>query len=156
VSHGISTGATFILVGALQERLHTRDLNRMGGLWTVVPRFGAAMLVLAMALVGLPGLVNFVSEFLVLVGAWQASHVATVLAGVGLVIATVYSLRLFQAAFHGSPRETWKVSDLGVREGVVLFGMIALLVVLGVYPQPVLRIFEQALGGVLAAVGGAA
>jgi NADH-quinone oxidoreductase subunit M len=156
VSHGISTGALFILVGALQDRMHTRDLSRMGGLWTQVPKFGAAALVLCMALVGLPGLVNFVSEFLVLVGTWQASRIAAILSGIGLVIATVYSLRLFQSAFHGSPRETWKITDLTVLETTVLFVMIALLVVLGVYPQPVLRIFEQTLGGVLAAVGGAA
>jgi len=158
VSHGISTGATFILVGALQDRIHTRDLDRMGGLWKQVPRMGAAALVLAMALVGLPGLVNFVAEFLVLLGLWPVSPVATVLAGVGLVIATVYALRMFQAAFHGGPREKWNISDLSAVETAVLFVMIALLVVLGVFPQPVLRLVERAVSGVLALVsaGGAA
>jgi NADH-quinone oxidoreductase subunit M len=119
---------------------------------------GAAALVLAMALVGLPGLVNFVAEFLVLLGLWQVSPVATVLAGVGLVIATVYALRMFQAAFHGGPREKWTLADLSVMETAVLFVMIALLVVLGVFPQPVLRIVERAVSGVLALVsaGGAA
>jgi NADH-quinone oxidoreductase subunit M len=68
LSHGISTGALFMLVGSLQDRIHTRDLNRMGGFWAQAPRMGAAALVLCMALVGLPGLLNFVSEFLVLVG----------------------------------------------------------------------------------------
>jgi NADH-quinone oxidoreductase subunit M len=157
VSHGISTGATFILVGALQDRIHTRDLDRMGGLWKQVPRMGAAALVLAMALVGLPGLVNFVAEFLVLLGLWPVSPVATVLA-VGLVIATVYALRMFQAAFHGGPREKWNISDLSAVETAVLFVMIALLVVLGVFPQPVLRLVERAVSGVLALVsaGGAA
>jgi NADH-quinone oxidoreductase subunit M len=158
VSHGISTGATFILVGALQDRIHTRDLDRMGGLWKQVPRMGAAALVLAMALVGLPGLVNFVAEFLVLLGVWQVSPVATILAGIGLVIATVYALRMFQAAFHGGPREKWKIADLSVLETGVLFLMIALLVLLGVFPQPVLRMVEHAVTGVLALVstGGAA
>jgi NADH-quinone oxidoreductase subunit M len=156
VSHGISTGALFILVGSLQDRIHTRDLNRMGGLWTQVPVMGAAALALSMALVGLPGLVNFVSEFLVLVGTWQVSRIATIVAGVGLVIATIYSLRLFQTAFHGAPRETWKIDDLTAVEAGVLFVAIALLVVLGVYPQPVLHIFEHTLSGVLAAVGGGA
>jgi NADH-quinone oxidoreductase subunit M len=152
VSHGISTGALFILVGALQDRIHTRDLTRMGGLWAQAPRMGAAALVLCMALVGLPGLVNFVSEFLVLVGTWQVSRAATAAAGVGLVIATVYSLRLFQSAFHGSPRESWALPDLGARETGVLFVMIALLVALGLFPAPVLTLVDKAVMGVLAMV----
>ncbi len=154
ISHGISTGATFILVGVLQERIHTRDLNRMGGLWAQAPRMGAAALVLAMALVGLPGLVNFVSEFLVLLGTWETSRLAAILAAVGLVVAMVYAMRFFQAAFHGEQREKWTFGDLSAREAGVLFVMIGLLVLLGLYPQPVLGLFERTLGGVLAAVGG--
>jgi NADH-quinone oxidoreductase subunit M len=158
VSHGISTGALFMLVGALQDRIHTRDLDRMGGLWAQVPRMGAAALVLSMALVGLPGLVNFVSEFLVLVGTWTVSPVATVVAGLGLVIATVYALRLFQTAFHGTPRETWTLTDLGARETGTLFVAIALLVLFGLYPMPILHMVEQSVNGVLAviAAGGGA
>jgi NADH-quinone oxidoreductase subunit M len=161
VSHGISTGALFILVGALQDRIHTRDLERMGGLWKQVPRMGAAALVLTMALVGLPGLVNFVAEFLVLLGTWQVSPVAAVLAGVGLVIATVYALRMFQMAFHGGPRITasaagprqpGSIPDLSALETAVLFLMIALLVGLGMFPQPVLAIVDRVAAGVLAAV----
>jgi NADH-quinone oxidoreductase subunit M len=158
VSHGISTGALFVLVGALQDRIHTRDLDRMGGLWAQVPRMGAAALVLCMALVGLPGLVNFVSEFLVLVGTWQVSPVATILAGLGLVIATVYALRLFQTAFHGVPRETWTLADLSARETGTLFLAIALLVLFGLYPMPILNMVGQSVSGVLAviAAGGGA
>ena len=106
----------------------------MGGLWAQAPRMGAAALVLCMALVGLPGLVNFVSEFLVLVGTWTVSPVATVIAGLGLVIATVYSLRLFQTAFHGAPREKWVIKDLSARETGTLFLAIALLVLLRAVP----------------------
>jgi NADH-quinone oxidoreductase subunit M len=152
ISHGISTGALFILVGALQDRIHTRDLNRMGGLWGQVPVMGAAALVLSMALVGLPGLVNFVAEFLVLTGTWTVSPVATVLAGIGLVIATVYALRMFQMAFHGAPRERWTLPDLSGREKSVLFIMIALLVFLGLFPQGVLDMVGKAVSGVLEAV----
>jgi NADH-quinone oxidoreductase subunit M len=152
VSHGISTGALFILVGALQDRIHTRDLGRMGGLWNQVPVMGAAALVLSMALVGLPGLVNFVAEFLVLTGTWTVSPVATVLAGFGLVIATVYALRMFQMAFHGAPRERWTLPDLSGREKSVLFIMIALLVGLGLFPQGVLDMVGRAVSGVLEAV----
>jgi NADH-quinone oxidoreductase subunit M len=105
-----------------------------------------------MALVGLPGLLNFVSEFLVLVGTWQVSRAATILSGVGLVFATVYSLRLFQTAFHGSPKENWTLPDLSLRETWVLFLMIALLVLFGLYPQPILRMVDQTVAGVLSMV----
>jgi NADH-quinone oxidoreductase subunit M len=150
VSHGISTGALFILVGALQDRIHTRDLRRMGGLWSEVPRMGAAALVLSMALVGLPGLANFVAEYLILQGAWKASAAATALAGVGLVVATAYALRMFQLAFHGRPRaEGPKIRDLVGREIFMLFLMIAALVGLGLYPRPLLRILDRVVAGVL-------
>jgi len=152
VSHGISTGALFMLVGTLQDRIHTRELDRMGGLWAQVPRMGAAALVLSMALVGLPGLVNFVSEFLVLVGTWPVSPVATIFAGAGLVIATVYALRLFQTAFHGAPREKWTLTDLDPRETGTLFLAIALLVLFGLYPLPILHMVEQSVSDVLALV----
>jgi NADH-quinone oxidoreductase subunit M len=152
VSHGISTGALFILVGLLQDRIHTRDLDRMGGLWKQAPRMGAAALVLAMALVGLPGLVNFVSEYLVLAGVWQVSILCSVLAGVGLVIAMVYALRMFQAAFQGAPREKWTLRDLSGVETGVLFVMIALLVALGLFPQPVIQMMDKVAAGALTVV----
>jgi NADH-quinone oxidoreductase subunit M len=157
VSHGVSTGALFILVGLLQDRIHTRDLFRMGGLWKQVPGIGAAALVLVMALVGLPGLVNFVGEFLVLLGAYQVSPVLAVLAGAGLVLATVYALRMFQLAFHGGPRETWNIPDLTAREAAILLLMIAALVGFGLYPQPILRAVDQVVAGVVGTVlpGGA-
>ena len=93
-----------------------------------------------------------------LLGTWSVSPVATVLAGAGLVIATIYALRMFQTAFHGGPREKWTIADLSVLETGVLFVMIALLVLLGVFPQPILRMVEHAVSGVLALVttGGAA
>ena len=78
--------------------------------------------------------------------------------GLGLVIATVYSLRLFQTAFHGAPRENWTLTDLGARETGTLFVAIALLVLLGLYPVPVLHMVEHSVSGVLAvlAAGGGA
>ncbi len=153
VSHGVSTGALFVLVGSLQDRIHTRDLERMGGLWKQVPRMGAAALALAMALVGLPGLVNFVGEFLVLIGTYRVNPLLAVLAGASLIVAMVYALRLFGMAFHGSPRETWTLPDLSGVETMVLFGMILVLVALGLFPSPVIRVVDTVLTGVLAAGG---
>jgi NADH-quinone oxidoreductase subunit M len=145
LAHGVTTGALFILVGALQERLHTRDMRRMGGLWTTLPRFGAIGLFFAIASLGLPGLGNFVGEFLVLLGAYRVSIPMTVLASLGFVVATIYSLSLVQQTFHGQAREQWRVQDLSLRSLALLGAMIVVQVWLGLYPQPVLETAGQAL-----------
>jgi NADH-quinone oxidoreductase subunit M len=145
ICHGISTGALFILVGALQERIHTRDVTRMGGLWSTAPRMGGVGLLFALASLGLPGLGNFVGEFLVLIGTYQRSVPMAILATVGLVTATVYSLWMIQVTFHGPNKKGWKLTDFSGREMAIVTAMIAAIVWLGLYPQPVLNTAEQAL-----------
>ncbi len=135
--HGISTGALFILVGALQERIHMRDLGRMGGLWSVVPRMGGVAMLFALASLGLPGLGNFVAEFLILLGTYRLSPVLAVVASLGLVAATLYALRLIQRAFHGARPDGERPKDLAVREMAILTALIVAIVWLGLYPQPV-------------------
>lgn len=147
ITHGISTGALFMLVGALQERIHTRDMRRLGGLWSAIPRMGGVGLFFAMASLGLPGLGNFVAEFLVLVGVYRVSIPMTVLATLGLVAATIYSLRIVQRTFHGDNPEGWAPADLSTREMAAFGVMIVTLVWLGLYPQPVLNTSEPALKG---------
>ena len=145
VCHGISTGALFMLVGALQERIHTREINRMGGLWETVPRMGAVGLFFAMASLGLPGLGNFVAEFLVLVGTYRTNILMTVLATVGLITATVYSLWMIHVTFFGQNKESWKIPDFSVREMSAMAVMILTLVLLGLFPQPFLNASGKAL-----------
>jgi NADH-quinone oxidoreductase subunit M len=108
ICHGISTGALFALVGLLQERIHTRDMARMGGLWATVPRMGAAMLFFSLASLGLPGLGNFVGEFLVLLGSFRVSMAATAAAALGLVVAAVYALWIVQRVLQGPNTGGWK------------------------------------------------
>jgi NADH-quinone oxidoreductase subunit M len=136
--HGISTGALFILVGALQERIHTREMGRMGGLWAAVPRMGGMTMVFALASMGRPGLGNFIAEFLVLAGTYRVNPLATVLASSGLIISTVYALRLVQAAFQGPVREPVRIRDLGVREMAMVTSLVVAIAWLGLYPQPVM------------------
>jgi NADH-quinone oxidoreductase subunit M len=145
VCHGISTGALFMLVGSIQERIRTREIDRMGGLWETVPRMGAVGLFFAMASLGLPGLGNFIAEFLVLAGTYRNSIFMTVLATVGLVTATVYSLWMIHVAFFGSNRENRKIPDLSLREMSAMAAMIISIVLLGLYPQPFLNVAGQAL-----------
>jgi NADH-quinone oxidoreductase subunit M len=137
VAHGLSTGALFVLVGALQERLQTRDLSEMGGLWAPLPRLSAFGLFFAVASLGLPGLGNFVAEFLILLGSVETAPVWTALAAFGMVLAVVYSLSLVQRAFHGPRGALGGWPDASARELLVLAGLAVLLLWLGVAPQPV-------------------
>ncbi|HXX81053.1 MAG TPA: NADH-quinone oxidoreductase subunit M, partial [Thermodesulfovibrionales bacterium] len=136
--HGISTGALFILVGALQERIQSRDMIRMGGLWAVAPRIGGAGLFFGLASLGLPGLGNFVGEFLVLMGAYHVNITLTAVAATGLVIATIYALWMIQCTFFGGTAGERKVPDLTVREMAVMTVMVASIIWIGMYPQPIM------------------
>jgi NADH-quinone oxidoreductase subunit M len=138
ICHGLSTGALFMLAGSLQERLHTRELRKMGGLWSAVPKMGAVGMFFAMASLGLPGLGNFVGEFLVLAGTWPQHPVIAVLAAVGLVPATIYSLWIVQRVFHGPRREAWTTRDLSARDLTAQAVLVVGILWLGLYPQPVL------------------
>ncbi|MDA8104675.1 MAG: NADH-quinone oxidoreductase subunit M, partial [Nitrospiraceae bacterium] len=145
VCHGLATGALFVIVGALQERIHTRDMGRMGGLWEAAPRMAAAALFFALASLGLPGLGNFLGEFLVLLGAYKASVAITVIAAVGIVGATVYSLWIVQRTFHGPNDQKWKIPDFSVREMAIMLAMMLSLIWLGIYPQAVFNTSKQAI-----------
>ena len=149
--HGVSTGALFVLVGDLQDRMllceavlrcearvGTREMGRMGGLWATVPRMGGVALFFALASMGMPGLGNFVAEFLVLLGTYSVSvPIMAVVAG-GMVLSVIYTLWFVQRAFQGPNEHGWKVPDLSARETLIFAVMIAVIVWLGVYPQPVL------------------
>jgi len=139
LAHGLSTGGLFIVVGALQERLHTRQLDELGGLWSSMPRMGGVALFLALASLGLPGLANFVGEFLVLTGTFAVSPALAAIGAVGFVLSSVYSLWLVYRVFQGPQRQGVAALDLGAREMVVFSLIIAAILWLGVYPQPVLN-----------------
>jgi NADH-quinone oxidoreductase subunit M len=149
VCHGLSTGGLFILVGALDERLGTRDLAKMGGFWSIWPRMGGAGIFLAMAALGLPALGNFLADFLILLGAYQVNRPAAIIASVGLVFSTVYALWFVQKVFHGpdppperpSHRPLW--GDLDRREIAMMAVVMVVILWLGVYPQTFVRTMKQ-------------
>ena len=145
ISHGISTGALFMIAGLLQERMHTREISQMGGLWETMPALSGAGMVFAMASIGLPGLGDFVGEFLVLLGAYRANAKLTAFATLGLVVAALYGLRFVQGAFQGPNSNHWKLPDLRPREWTVLGLLMICLVWIGLYPQPILRVVRPAL-----------
>jgi NADH-quinone oxidoreductase subunit M len=147
IAHGFSTAALFMIAGALQHRLHTRDMTKMGGLWVSMPRMGAITLFFIVASLGMPGLGNFVGEFLVLMGTFRVNIPITVIAAMGVITAAVYSLIAMQQTFQGAPGEKLDVEDFGAREISVMVLMMAGLVFLGLYPQPVLDIADPVLAG---------
>ena len=148
ICHGVSTGALFIVAGTMQDRIGTRDMGRMGGLWATAPRMGAVTVVFAMASLGLPGLGNFVAEFLVLQGTYFVSVAAAAVAAGGLIASTVYALWMIQSAFHGPSGEKKEMADLRSGEFAVMAVMIAALLWLGLFPQPVLDTAGKALEGI--------
>jgi NADH-quinone oxidoreductase subunit M len=145
LAHGLSTGALFILVGALQERLHTRDMRQLGGLWSSAPRIGAIGLFFAIASLGLPGLGNFVGEFLVLFGTYRVASGFAIAGTLGLVVSTIYALSFVQRVFHGEQRASSTLVDFSWRHMLVLATMIVALVWLGCYPQPAFDTASSAL-----------
>ncbi|MEN8259018.1 MAG: NADH-quinone oxidoreductase subunit M [Pseudomonadota bacterium] len=145
LAHGISAAALFMIAGALQERIHTREMVRMGGLWSDVPRLSAVALFFSVAALGLPGLGNFIGEFLVLLGAFRVSVPLTVLAALGLILAPVYSLIVIQRAFHGDRAEKHELTDFGLRELSAMGLLMITTAWLGLHPQPVLNVSAPAL-----------
>ncbi|HKZ67394.1 MAG TPA: NADH-quinone oxidoreductase subunit M [Chitinophagaceae bacterium] len=138
LTHGISTGALFVLAGMLKERLHTRDINQMGGLWTSMPAMGGVAILFTMASLGLPVLGNFIAEFLILMSAFSVDSTLTVIASLGLIFSALYSLRMMQKVFLGHPGTTGPLKDFSARELIVMVALSISIIALGLYPQPVM------------------
>ncbi len=144
VNHGLSTGALFLIVGMIYERRHTRDMDAFGGLWKIMPIYGALTLVVALSSMGLPGLNGFVGEFTILLGAWDAGQngaLRSVLfagfATAGVILAAVYMLFMFQKMFLGpvDKEENRSLKDLNWREIATLVPLLVLIFWIGLYPK---------------------
>ena len=150
VNHGISTGALFLLVGMIYERRHTRELDQFGGLWKIMPIYGVLTLIIALSSMGLPGLNGFVGEFTILLGGWGAGDASgsygsiwyTAIAAIGVILAAVYILFMFQKMFLGPivHDENKGLIDLHWREILVLVPLLVLVFWIGLYPQPFLNL----------------
>ena len=142
INHGLSTGALFLIVGMIYERRHTRDMDAFGGLWKVMPVYGALTLIVALSSMGLPGLNGFVGEFTILLGAFGSQAIGSPwyagLAAVGVILAAIYILFMFQKMFLGplDKDENKKLKDLNWREVVTLAPIIVFIFWIGLYPKP--------------------
>ena len=144
VNHGLSTGALFMLVGALYDRRHTRLIADFGGLAATVPVLAGVFLFVSLSSLGLPGLNGFVGEFLILLGTFLGYRWWVVPATFGIVLAAIYLLWAYQRVFHGEPtrEENRRLTDLRLRETLMLVPLLILIVFIGVYPKPFLDRIE--------------
>jgi NADH-quinone oxidoreductase subunit M len=153
VNHGLSTAAVFLIAGFLISRHGTRSIADFGGVQKVAPVLAGAFLVSAMATLSLPGLAPFISEFLVLIGTFNRYWLAATFGATALVLSSVYMLWLYQRVMTGPVAQgNDRIHDLVPREIVVVAPLIALLLVLGVYPKPVLDIINPAVGNTMATI----
>jgi NADH-quinone oxidoreductase subunit M len=153
LSHGLTTGALFFLVGMLYERRHTYELASYRGLWKAIPVFGGLFVIAAFASIGLPGFSGFVGEFLALMGAFLTSRWWAVVATTGVVLAAVYLLWAVQRTVTGEPDdENLAMRDVNVRELATVVPLLGLSLFLGFYPAPVFDRVEPTVDRLIAHV----
>ncbi len=158
VNHGISTGALFLIVGMLYERRHTRRLVDFGGLWKVVPALAALSLIVTLSSAGLPGTNGFVGEFTILAGSFGSSVLASPwfagVAAVGVILAALYLLTLFEKIFLGTVtlEENRTLKDLSLREILTLAPLIILIFWIGLFPAPFYALINPTVENLLAGV----
>ena len=151
LSHGLVSGALFLIVGVIYDRLHTREIARFEGLVSPMPRYALVFMVMMLASIGLPGTSGFVGEFLILAGTFQYSFWLSLLLATGMVLGAAYMLYVFRRVIFGvAGRDELKAMlDLNRREIICLAPLLVLVVVLGVYPTSVLRYVDPSMGRLL-------
>ena len=144
INHGISTGALFFLIGMIYERRHTRAIEDYGGIARVVPMFAAALTIVTFSSIGVPGTNGFVGEFLVLIGAFRTYPVYAFIASTAVIFSAAYLLWAIQRILFNAldKKVNFHIPDLNRREVALLIPLLAGIVWLGIYPQPVLRRME--------------
>ena len=140
LSHGIVSGALFLLVGMIYDRTHTKQMSQFGGLAAVMPKYAVVFGIMLMASVGLPLTIGFVGEYLSLAGFYKISPVMTILAGTSIILGAVYMLNVYKRTFYGpvTNEDNKSLKDLDSTEMVALLPLVGIVVWLGIYPKPVL------------------
>ena len=159
INHGLSTGALFLLIGMVYEQTHTRDIKVYGGLWKVMPVFGTIMLIASLSSMGLPGLNGFVGEFTILLGAFGSTAIGSPwyagISAIGVIMAAVYILYMFQKMFLGPAGEIThhhELKDLNWREILTVTPLLILMFWIGLYPAPFFNLIAPAVEKLISAL----
>ncbi len=141
IAHGVVSGALFLLVGVIYDRRHTKLMSEFGGLAHIMPRYATIFGIMLMASVGMPLTINFVGEFLSLLGFYQQSHILTLLAGTAIIVGAIYMLSAYKKMFFGdvTKEENKNLPDINKRELVALIPLSVIAIWLGIYPKPILE-----------------
>jgi NADH-quinone oxidoreductase subunit M len=140
ISHGIVSAALFLCVGVVYDRMHTREISAYGGLVNTMPLYALVFMVFTMANVGLPGTSGFVGEFMALIGTFRANIPVATLATLGVILSACYALWLYRKVIFGVLEKPalMGLRDIGAREILILAPLVALTILFGIYPKPVL------------------
>jgi NADH-quinone oxidoreductase subunit M len=151
LNHGVSTGALFLLVGMLYVRRHTREIAEFGGLWSSVPVYAAVFMVVMLSSIGLPGLNGFVGEFLILLGTYLSVKIAVYGAVMGLILGALYMMWAYERVMWGPLTKAVNISiaDLDKREIAVMAPLVGLMLVMGLYPRPLLNRMQPSVDALL-------
>lgn len=151
ISHGFVSGALFLCVGVIYDRMHTREIAAYGGLVNNMPKYALAFMVFTMANVGLPGTSGFIGEFLTLIGAFRANTWVALFAATGVILSAAYALWLYRRVIFGAlDKDSLKsLLDLSLREKMTLYPLIALTIFFGVYPAPIFDVTTASVDALL-------
>ncbi len=151
LSHGLVSGALFLCVGVVYDRMHTREIAAYGGLVNNMPKYAVAFLILTMANVGLPGTSGFVGEFLTLLGTFQTQPWYAAIATLGVILSAAYALWLYRRVVYGKlDKESLKgLVDLSSRERFILYPLVALVILFGVWPMPIFDVMAASVDQLL-------
>jgi len=152
LSHGWVSGALFLCVGVVYDRMHTRDIAAYGGLVHRMPLYAAAFMIFTMANVGLPGTSGFVGEFLTLVGAFLANTIVAAVAAIGIILSAAYALYLYRRIIFGElvKDSLRNITDLNKREIITLAPLVATTIFFGIYPTPLLDVMQVSVAHLIA------
>ncbi len=159
-NHGLSAAGMFLLVGGLYHKAHTRDLRRFGGLWHIIPAYGALLVFTSMASLGLPGLNGFTGEWLIVAGSFRIFPVMILLSMIGLLMTGAYILKGLQKVLHGPVNEEWKEYhehhhslEIELREVIAIAPLVVLMLITGIYPNWILPVIDGTVTDMLLAFG---
>ncbi|HKH13984.1 MAG TPA: proton-conducting transporter membrane subunit, partial [Solirubrobacterales bacterium] len=152
VNHGLVVGGIFLIIALLWERSGTEDLTRLSGLATRAPVLAALFLVITLGNLAMPGTANFIGEFYILIGVFQAKIVYAFVASLGVALAAYYAIRLFQRTMHNRPTENADSREIGLRDAVVIAPLVACIVGLALYPGLILGRADSSVEATTAAV----